>query len=107
MAEGEYMNLTSNTATAGGLVLLFVCVSVGVSFFIRSNQYEAELSRLEKEEFELVYGVRSIFKDKLKNFRGVYNLRVSISVTLFLISAIPLILVSLLLSSSVLVLLML
>lgn len=105
LSEDEY--LTSNTATALGLVLLFVFISVAVSIFIRSNQYEHEFGRFEKEEFELVYGVRSVFKEKMKSFRPTYVQRVSLCVTMFITSVVPLLLVGLLMDNDLITLMML
>ncbi len=99
--------LSSNTATAIGLVLLFVMVSLAVSFFIRTTSYTNEISRFESGEFELIYGVRSIIKEKLEKFKPKYNLKVSISVMMFITSVIPLLLASLLGGSNNLVLMML
>ena len=92
--------LSSNTAVAIGLVLMLVMVGLSVSFFIRSSEYERECAKLEEEEFELIYGVRSIIKERLEKYKPVYHTRVSISVMLFITCAVPLIVVAILGGSS-------
>ncbi|MGB8455353.1 MAG: hypothetical protein WCD89_23855, partial [Anaerocolumna sp.] len=67
-----------------------------ITFIIRSNQFESDFAKLEKENFELVYGVRSIFEEKLKKFKVNYHQRLYIGVTLFIASAAPLILAAIL-----------
>ncbi len=66
MAEGSWIDMTPSLAIATGLVLLLILVSFGVSYFIRSNQYEIDFTKFEEEEFELEYGVRGIYKRKHK-----------------------------------------
>ncbi len=84
--------ISSSTAVAVGIVLLFVLIGVGVSFFIRGSQYNNDFIRFEEEEFELVYGVRSILKENLNGFKNTYVIRTSISIMFFITSAAPLIL---------------
>jgi transcriptional regulator with XRE-family HTH domain len=106
LSDGNITTMTSNTAAAIGLVSLFVIISVGVSYFIRGSQYDSKLTTIDKKEFELVYGVRSIFKEKLEAYRRVYNIRVSISVTMFITCVIPLLVVSLMGGSGMMALMM-
>ncbi|MCL1080273.1 helix-turn-helix domain-containing protein [Parashewanella spongiae] len=74
MAETNRLNLTSDVATIIGVVSILLMVSIGVSFFIRTNQYEDDISLIDNEPFELAYGVHSAFTDKLQKFRATYNL---------------------------------
>ncbi|MEW6989563.1 helix-turn-helix domain-containing protein [Colwelliaceae bacterium 6441] len=107
MAENHRLNLTSSTAAAIGVASILVMVAVGVSFFIRTNQYKSEIELIENEKFELAYGVHSIFKEKLQKFRPSYNLRLSLGIFMFIISFVPLMFVSLFYSGSEIILLML
>ena len=84
MATANQLNLTSNVATVIGLVLLLLMITIGISFFIRTNQYESDVALIDNEEFELAYGVHSAFKEKLQKFKGAYNLRLSVSIALFI-----------------------
>ncbi len=107
MAETNQLNLTSNVATTTGIILILVLISIGVSFFIRTNQYESDLTLIENEEFELAYGVHSAFKEKLQKFRGTYNLKLSIAISMFIFSFVPLMIGSMLSGSSDVILMML
>lgn len=91
----EQSTLGPNTATAIGLVSLLVMVSIAVSIFIRSSQLEIECAKLQDEEFELSYGVRSIIKERMDKFKPVYQIRVSISVMMFMTCVVPLLVVAL------------
>lgn len=107
MAKTSQLNLTSNVASAIGVVLILVMVSIGISFFIRTNQYESDITLIDNEEFELAYGVHSAFKEKLQKFRGTYNLRLSVAISLFIFSFVPLMFGSMLFDGSEVILMML
>jgi len=107
MAETNKLNLTSDVAAAIGVVCILVMVSIAISFFIRTNQYESDISVIENETFELAYGVHSVFKEKLQKFRNTYNLRLSVGISMFIVSSVPLIFVSMFFGGSDIILMML
>jgi transcriptional regulator with XRE-family HTH domain len=107
MAETNRMNLTSDIAAWIGVVSILVMISIGISFFIRTNQYESDIAPIENEPFELAYGVHSVFKEKLQKFRATYNLRLSVGIFMFIISFLPLMFVSMFFSGSDIILMML
>ena len=107
MAQTNRLNLTSNVAAAIGVVSLLVMVSIGISFFISTNQYEKDIAPIENEAFELVYGVHSVFQEKLQKFRATYNLRLSMGIFMFIISFVPLMFVSMFFDGSDIILMML
>jgi len=90
MAETNRLNLPDNMAAGLGVLCILIMVSIGVSFFIKINQYESGLATIDNERFELAYGVHSVFQEKLEKFRPRYNLRLSIAIFLFIISFVPL-----------------
>lgn len=96
MAKTNQLNLTSDIAASIGIIAILVMISIGVSFFIRTNQYENNLPTIENEPFDLAYGVNSIFKEKLQQYRPTYNLKLSIGIAMFIFSVIPLMFVSML-----------
>jgi transcriptional regulator with XRE-family HTH domain len=107
MAETNRLNMTSDVATAIGVVSILIMVSIAISFFIRINQYESDIAPIENEAFELAYGVHSVFKEKLQKFRVTYNLRLSIGIFIFIISFVPLMFVSMFSGGGDMVLMML
>jgi hypothetical protein len=70
MAETNRLGLTSDIAAWIGVVSILVIISIGISFFIRANQYGRGKTPIENEPFELAYGVHSVFKEKLQKFRA-------------------------------------
>jgi len=90
MAETNRLNLPDDMAAGLGVLGILIMVSIGVSFFIKINQYESGLATIDNERFELAYGVHSVFQEKLEKFRPRYNLRLSIAIFLFIISFVPL-----------------
>ena len=107
MAETNRLNLTENIATGIGIVGILVMVSIAINFFIRTNQYENDITVIDNDAFELAYGVHSVFKEKLQQFRVTYNRRLSVGIFIFIISFFPLMFVTMFSSASDLVLMML
>lgn len=107
MAETNRLNLTSDIAGAMGVVGILIMISIGISFFIKTNQYKIDIEPIENEAFELAYGVHSVFKEKLQKFRATYNIRLSLGIFMFIISFVPLMFVSMFFDGSDVVLMML
>lgn len=107
MAETNRLNLTGNIAAAIGVVSILVMVSIGISFFIKTNQYESDIAVIDNEAFDLAYGVHGVFKEKLQKFRVTYNRRLSVGIFIFIISFVPLMFVSMFSSGSEIILMML
>jgi len=90
MAETNRLNLPDDMAAGLGVLAILIMVSIGVSFFIKINQYESDLATIDNESFELAYGVHSVVQEKQHKFRPTYNLRLSIAIFLFTVSFVPL-----------------
>ena len=106
MAETNRLNLTDDIARALGVVSILLMVSLSVSFFIKANQYESDITLIDSEPFELAYGVHSIFDEKLRKLKPIYSKRLSAGIFLFITSYVPLLLVSILDGDSDIVLMM-
>ncbi|BCE03679.1 helix-turn-helix domain-containing protein [Marinicellulosiphila megalodicopiae] len=107
MAHTQRLNLTGNIATAIGIMGMLIMISIAVSFFIKINQYENDISQIDNDPFELAYGVHSVFKEKLQQYRPTYNLRLSIGIFLFITCFAPLMFVSVFFKGTDIVLMML
>lgn len=107
MAETNRLNITSDIAAAIGIFSILIMISLGINFFLKTNQFESDLDIIDDEPFELAYGVHSVFKDKLQQFKVTYNRRLSIGIFLFIISSVPLILASIFIGGNEILLLML
>jgi len=107
LAMADTGRLNGDVAAAMGIVGILVMVAWAVSFFIKTDKYKNDLSVIDDEEFELAYGVHSVFQDKLEKFRESYNKRLSIGIFLFIVSFVPLMLGSMFLSGEGLTLILL
>ncbi len=96
IAHSEDSSLSSNTAAALGIIAVLIIVAVGVSFFLRTDQYQTDIAQMENDKFEFEYGVHSVFAEKLQKFHPVYNKKLSWGIALFIGSAIPLLAVAIL-----------
>lgn len=83
--------ITANIASALGLVSLFLMIAIGVILIIASTKYQKNFEKIEENEFELEYGAESIIREKADEFNHEFIIRVSISVSLFIFSSLPLI----------------
>lgn len=99
--------LDKNIATVMGIISIFLMVAAGVRIVIQTNRFDRSLTTIDKNKFELMYGVHSAFSEKLDAFTPSYNNKVSLAVTLFICSTIPLLLVIMLIGRTDLTLLML
>ena len=91
MAGANKLNMTDDVAAGLGVLSILIMVSIGVSYFIKTNQYESGIATIDSEPFELAYGVHSVIQEKLQKFLPHYNLRLSIAIFLFIVSIMPLI----------------
>lgn len=107
MAETNKLGITGNLATAIGMVFILGMVSMGVSAFIKINQYENDLTLIDDEKFDLAYGVHSVIQDKLEKFRPTYNQRLSISIFMFIFSFVPMVFAAMFFNGPGIVLMML
>lgn len=85
-----------NVRVAFGMFVLFVLVAIAVYSFISNGMKEESFSYLEKECFETEYGVTSLIKEKQKAFAPVFTQNIAVGVVLCILSALPLIVISLL-----------
>ncbi len=89
-ASTQQMEISSKTATISGIIIMLVMIVIAVSLFVRTGQFASEIDPIDKDEFELEYGVRSIFKEKLQQITPSYHKKLSVSVGLFVLSFVPL-----------------
>lgn len=107
LANNNSIALNKNTAVVFGIIAIFILIAAGVRLVIQTNQYERAIAPIEKGKFELMYGVHSAFSEKIDALTPKYNGKVSLAVTLFITSSIPLLLVIMLIGRTDLTLLML
>ena len=89
--EAPGSHLTEQTASAIGLILLFLIVAAAVVDFIITGIQLSRYDYLEKEAIDLEYGVYSVVKEKDDHFSGRYAIGIAIGVMLIIVGIIPLI----------------
>lgn len=99
--------ISSEVAAALGVVTLIISVAIGVAFFIQGSNRDRRSVKFEKGDFELSYGVRGIYQEKLDNYGGTRTRILSISISMIMLSVVPLIFVSIFNHSGALALMML
>lgn len=107
LASQNQVGVSENMATGLGIICLLLMVCFGITFFIKTNQYEHDTAIIDSEKFELAYGVHSVYSEKLQEFRPTYNRRLSIAVLLFIFSFVPLMVSSMFFQSYAVALMML
>jgi transcriptional regulator with XRE-family HTH domain len=89
MAETNRLNLTDDAASMIGVISILIMVSIAVSFFIRTTQFNDEIEKIEEAPFDLAYGVHGVFKEKLEKYRTTYNISLSVGIFLFITCFVP------------------
>ena len=72
-SETAVLPFNENFATFCGLAVLFVMIAVAVVFFLLVGSKHSPYEFLEKEDFDLAYGVSGMVKEKQKAFRDTYT----------------------------------
>ncbi len=78
--------MSQNTAVLIGLITLFAAIAVGVLLWIMIESREKEFEFLKKEDFETLYGVSGMVKEKKTLFDKKRTILNSIAVMLFILS---------------------
>lgn len=84
--------ITESIAEGLGITVLLLMVALAIPLFIRGASQLSDYKIFEKREFELEYGVESIFKEKSISYKAIFYQKLSIGIALCIISVIPLVL---------------
>ncbi len=88
--------IPTKVAVGIGLTVLMIMVAMAVYIFVMVGIRRSKYEFLEKEGFETAYGVTGKVKEMKKDYEGRYTYGMAIGVILCILSAIPIILSSLL-----------
>lgn len=88
--------IPTKVAVGIGLTVLMIMVAMAVYIFVMVGIRRSKYEFLEKEGFETAYGVTGKVKEMKKDYEGRYTYGMAIGVILCILSAIPVILSSLL-----------
>ncbi len=91
ISEAGLFGISENFAGAAGLTFLFICAAVAVLLFVFTGTVNEPWEFLEKEDFELEYGVDGMVRSKRAEFKEKYSLFNLLGILLCVISPLPVI----------------
>ncbi len=77
-----------------GVISILIMVGTAIRFFIKTNRYESAIKQVEEYEVTFDYAVQNRMSEALESFRETYNQKLSLGIFLFITSSAPLMLVS-------------
>lgn len=83
-------NISENVAAALGLTALFVIVAIAVAVFILCGLKNSPFEFIDKEPFEIEYGVSGMVKERQKEYKSTYAKCNAIGACLCILSPVPL-----------------
>ncbi|MCR4648537.1 MAG: helix-turn-helix domain-containing protein [Lachnospiraceae bacterium] len=78
--------LPVNIAALAGLIVLFLCVAAGVVIWLGVEAKEKEFNFLKYDDFETLYGIDGMVKERKKEFEGKRLPLVILAISLFILS---------------------
>ncbi|MDD2495718.1 MAG: permease prefix domain 1-containing protein [Tissierellia bacterium] len=96
LQESKFIFFREDTVVAIGLFVLFGCVALGVSYFIRFTGKLEKYEYLQENPFSLDYKTEQMVINIQKQEEPTYRAAVSLSVVSYILSALPIIMISLL-----------
>lgn len=82
--------ISEDAAGGIGLIVLIIIVAIAVTIFIITGNPLHPYEFLEKESFELEYGVRGVVTERWKTYQPTYNWKLAVGVVLCILSVLPL-----------------
>lgn len=89
-SEFGVLPLSENAAAGIGIGALLVLVASAVAIFIYDHGQNESFEYLEREAFEIAYGVEGMVKQERDHFRQTHTQKLTIGICLCILSAIPL-----------------
>lgn len=90
LSESKAIALSENAAAAIGLIVLFALVAAAVAIFVLTGAKNAPFEFLEKETFDVEYGVNGMVKERREEYKYEYTKRNVIGSVLCVLSPVPL-----------------
>ncbi len=88
-------NANESRAVGIGVVILLIMIAAAVAVFVSSGLKVKRFEYLQKENFELDYGVAGIVKEKKQAFQNRFTCKIISGIMLCILSPVPLILAGL------------
>ncbi|MBF4695552.1 helix-turn-helix transcriptional regulator [Fusibacter sp. Q10-2] len=106
MKQGGKLGISTEVSVSVGLASMFIMVSFAISGFFKADINRKDYDLFEKQNFTLEYGIKEIYQEKSKHYRPIRSRRLSISISMIIISVLLLIISGIYHFSSMNVLLM-
>lgn len=105
VAEG-HLHISENTAAFAGLTMLFLFVAGGVYIILSEGRRKAQFADIENQRLETSYGVSGLVRQYRNDYQDTHNRKVTLSVIMYILCALPLVLVSVLEQSGFIMIMM-
>ena len=97
-----YLSTSENSETFGvgvGLLILMPLIALAVGLFIKSGMISSRNNFMEKEIFDLAFGVESVIKKRKEAYHKTYTNAIIMGVMLLILSVAPIFIVQLILEN--------
>lgn len=101
MWEEERLTVSEDLASGIGFALLLLIVAAAVGSFILTGMKLGKYEWMEKEEFELCYGIAGMVKERLEAEAAGFSRKIAVGVIFCILSCVPLFLLSVLNGSKI------
>lgn len=102
LVEDGVWSMSEESSSAWGLILMFLMVAVGVGMILKSSIDMSQYAFLDKDEFDIEYGVEGVVKSKQALYKPIRSTKTTMGVMLLIVSVIPLFISQLLIDSTLL-----
>ena len=89
LAESPAYGISENTASAAGLIVLFLFIAAAVAAFLSCSFKNAPYAFLDKEPFDTEYGVTGMVSERQRQYKGTHARCNMIGTTLCILSPVP------------------
>lgn len=96
LAEQQVLSASEESMTTIGLVFLLLAVAAAVANFIMLGMKLEKYEYLEKEDFQLAYGIEGMVKERCSAREHDFTMRIACGVVMCIVAVIPILITSIL-----------
>ena len=89
MWDTKMMSISEDAVSGAGVILMLMLIAIAVVLFIQSAAATSEFKFMDNEIFETEYGVRSVVKEKRKEYRDIRNKNIMVGVVMCILAIVP------------------
>ncbi|SHJ83892.1 helix-turn-helix domain-containing protein [Hespellia stercorisuis] len=90
LREAGILRISEDAAGGIGVVLLLIGVACCTAYFVMHGMKLEEYDYLEREQFQLAYGVEAVVKKRMAEYEAIYRVSNMAGVFLCIVAAVPL-----------------